>query len=201
MSVGKSIFMFGTMATVITSSSLHLNFTENIQPLIRDGHVSLNGDKLSGEYGDSMVGVTAVSLGLCSAFLLFEIYKYFANKGLRKPYRTTLEKTYMSFLMLGFLLGVISGIVNLHLLENWTTLVAEGKVKPEISGVGTCEFSTLECVGSPDTKVRGTYGNAVIGVNASTVGIVGIAAIIMVTGVILNERDELLHKPVEFESF
>ena len=137
METSGSVIAGGALATIIATSAITLNLTENAGNLFESGgiHTSDDTNRLQGKYADAVVGMSGVSIGLSGMYLIFYFYGLYKY---RREQHATSQKIYWTILLLAVLLGIVSSALNLSLVTNYSNLVADGSVqnrsRPKHSG-------------------------------------------------------------------
>lgn len=165
MNTAGSVFTGLTLASIITTGGLTLNLTENFGNLADNGSVKQEVDsgRLVGSYGNAVTGMSAVVIGLSAIFLVFFTFGWYRK---RKNKEARGQYVYWVFLLLAVVLGICSAGVNLGLTENYGSL---DSITPDPDPP----------VAGENYKLRGPYGNATLGMAATSLGVAGIALIWM----------------------
>lgn len=154
------------MASSISMSSVALNMTENYGSLAVKDHLEVDGTRLRGTYGDATLAISAVAMILSVIVLVHYIIKWIKNRQ-----KTSTTKTFghifWFIFVVALLSSVITGIMNIILFENYENMVNDGHIKLS----GSVDFGSE----TADLKLRGSYGNGILAMNAVTVAASGIA--------------------------
>ncbi len=153
-----------TLASIITTGGLVINLTENFGTLANNGDVlrEVDGERLVGTYGNAVTGMSAVVIALTGLYLIFYIFNFYRARGNRD---ISAQRVYLTVILLAVMLGLSSAAVNLNLTENFITLEADGNIA----------FDPAVPVAGENYKMRGTYGNATLGMAAASLSVAGLA--------------------------
>lgn len=163
-----ALFTGLTLASIITTGGLVINLTENFGTLAIDGDVQqettngVAGDRLVGTYGNAVTGMSAVSVALAGLYLIFYIFHWYRT---RADSVASLQRVYLTVVMLAVLLGISSAAVNLALTSTFGTLVTDGDIVTDPN----------PAVAGQNYKLRGSYGTATLGMASASLGMAGIA--------------------------
>lgn len=163
-----ALFTGLTLASIITTGGLVINLTENFGNLAKDGDVQqevtngVAGDRLVGTYGNAVTGMSAVSVALAGLYLIFYIFHWYKSRGNREA---TLQRVYLTVVLLAVALGISSAAVNLALTTDFKTLVTNGSIVTDPNPV----------VVGQNYKLRGSYGTATLGMASASLALAGLA--------------------------
>lgn len=163
-----ALFTGLTLASIITTGGLVINLTENFGTLANNGDVQqettngVPGERLVGTYGNAVTGMSAVSVALAGLYLIFYMFNWYRTRGNRDA---SLQRVYLTVVLLSVALGVASAGVNLGLTSTFSTRVADGGIVTDPDPV----------VAGENYKLRGSYGTATLGMAAASLGMAGLA--------------------------
>jgi len=163
-----ALFTGLTLASIITTGGLVINLTENFGTLSNNGDIQqetvngVPGDRLVGTYGNAVTGMSAVTVALTGLYLIFYIFSWYRMRGSRDA---SLQRVYLTVVLLSVCLGVASAAVNLALTSTFATLHADGSVVSDPNPVVVGE----------NYKLRGSYGTATLGMASASLAVAGIA--------------------------
>lgn len=163
-----ALFTGLTLASIITTGGLVINLTENFGTLANNGDVQqettngVPGERLVGTYGNAVTGMSAVSVALAGLYLIFYIFNWYRTRSNRDA---SLQRVYLTVVLLSVMLGVASAGVNLGLTSTFATLVSDNNVVTDPNPV----------VAGENYKLRGSYGTATLGMASASLGMAGLA--------------------------
>ncbi len=162
-----ALFSGLTLASIITTSGLAINMTENFGTLAANEHIKqeVDSDRLVGPYGNAVAGMSSVVIGLSALYLAFFIYGWYEHRKVRSPAQR-MQRIYWIVMLLAVVLGTVSAALNLSLVEQGLSQ----------KGLTT---SPNPPVAGENYKLRGSYGQGTLGMASSAVAVSGISFIWM----------------------
>lgn len=164
----SALFTGLTLASIITTGGLVINLAENFGTLANNGDVQQEtsngaaGERIVGTYGNAVTGMSAVSVALSGLYLIFYIFNWYRSRGNKDA---SLQRVYLTVMLLAVALGAASAGVNLALTSKFATLVSDGDIVTDPNPVVTGE----------NYKLRGTFGMATLAMASASLGVAGLA--------------------------
>lgn len=194
----SNVFIGMTLATGITTSSISMNLTENFGRLFNDGKVEISGKRLVGEYGHAVLGMSAASMSFAFFALLYIVYTWIRSKKEKDPTKRRVHwfvKLYWVVFVLGLIITLTTSILNIVILEHFDQYFTNGSIK-----ISPTRAQLIPGRLGDKDNLRGSFGTAMMGMNATMVGLLGSALIMYVSATVVNAEKQKSDLPYQYET-
>ena len=170
MEVAGSVFAGMSVASMLVTSGITINLTENAGDLFQSGAISTSDDstRLHGGYADSVLGMSAATIGLSSVYLGF--FGYGIHKHRRETH-AAVQIVYLAILVLAMLLAIISSALNIDLVTGYTGYLDNGQLDTDPSIT----------IPGENYRLRGSLGTGVLGMAITTTVVGSLVLLEMLT--------------------
>ena len=181
MEIAGSIFAGLSVASMVVSSGITINLTENAGTLFQSGaiHVDEDDSKLHGKYAVATTGIAGATIGLASVYTgmyLYGLYKYSGHQ------LDVQQKIYWTILLIAMVMAVVSSALTLSLVNNFSTFLADGQLATNPAIV----------IPGENYQLRGAIGNGVFGMAVVTLLFASLGMIQMGVAWKLSKRTSII---------
>jgi len=149
-----------TFASLAASAGMGIALVEDYGKLVEDDKLKADGNGLGGIYGDSLTGVSAAAVGLGSIAGLTVLYERYQSGSWTKTRLKSLSRMMIGMVVLAWAVSVVAASLNLYVVNQFDK-IKKIEVKP---------------ASGKSSKVRGEMGLTLLGLNASSLGLLGLVA-------------------------
>lgn len=145
-----------TMVGILVTGAMSINLIEQFGNLEYHEQVRQvsTGSSLEGEYADALSGLAFFVLVISALYLALLIYVMVKHYRQPEHHRESpLIKVYWVLIILSLMMGLTSAALDVHLVDQFNKLVADGDLKTD----------PLKPIRGENFKLRGAYGKATLG--------------------------------------